>query len=287
MATTNLEIPELASNQAQPDVTHNEALEWLDWAVSGQGTFESAADQDYDLELLEPSGRKPYIYMWLVLQDTGGYLTQPRKILFPDGTDRRMILDNRSAFTLDAQCKAGGNVVSISPGTKVEVLSDGTNVTEIAFGVPEPVRGYGGITEPAISSTFTIGATPLTLNASEGVYTTPVNVIQDTANDGIIVTLAGVWRYSFEVSFDFTSTASGRTLELRLWNVTDGTPSGSKAIFVGRDQEGVNISGDIPVEITAAGVNDVLAIQVFSSTDTFTNVRRLSYRFDVTREDAT
>jgi len=271
MATPNLEAPELASNQAQPDVTHNEALDWFDYAVSGQGQFDATADQDYDLELEEASGRMPFIYMWLQLLDTGGALTQSRKILLPNGNVRRMILDNQTAFTLDAQCKSGGALVSISPGTKVEVLSTGSDVQEIAFGTPEPIRGYGGVNRTTPTALSDITATPQVVDMEAGAVASPVNVTQDVANDGLSVAVAGVWRFEYSATLQFTSLGSGRTIEMQLWNDTTSTGTASAPWFVGRDQEGANISGSFMVDVSAS-VGDTLQLRLLSSADTFAGV---------------
>lgn len=93
----------------------------------------------------------------------------------------------------------------------------------------------------------------------------------------------GVWRVNAKVSLTFVESQSGRRMTLRLFNVTQGTPSTTVFNFaVGRNTDGINLAFNLVTPIdTQAG--DVWVLQVGSAADTFTGVTAIGSVWDANR----
>ena len=125
--TTNLEVTHLESNQNQPDVTVNAALDLLDTAVAGMLTHNMASDADYTLSTA--SDPEEWQYAVVKITDTGTVLTAGRNIVVPTNT-KLYVLINGTAQTLTLKTSAGTGIAVAT--TKAAILfCDGTNVVRV------------------------------------------------------------------------------------------------------------------------------------------------------------
>jgi len=133
------------------------------------------------------------------------------------------------------------------------------------------IAGYGGIRMPAVAQANIAGAYATIAGWASGSVATPVGVTQDFANDGLILNAEGVWRVNVFMSVSFNDEASGRELNIRLYNDTDAVAGGGTSVFVGRNQAGASIAFSMMVDVAASAVGDLFVLQ-WSSGDGFANV---------------
>ena len=131
-----------------------------------------------------------------------------------------------------------------------------------------PVQAaYGGI---RLSLPFNIGALSTTWVKIAGTWlpiVTPLNVVQDVANQGIRVGIAGVYLVSIRVEATFTasSAASTRSLKLRAFDETDNVAIGGDAtLTVVKDQDSAATSVTVMVDVTPSAIGKLLVLQVSS-----------------------
>ncbi|MDJ0792471.1 MAG: hypothetical protein QNJ71_11295 [Acidimicrobiia bacterium] len=135
--------------------------------------------------------------------------------------------------------------------------------------------GYGGIAKTTDTNYGTVGSGAWTTidNWDSGMVVTPVGVVQDVANSGLRFDAQGVFSVVGTVAVSFTDTNQGRVFGVRLYNQTKATPGREIQYFVGRNQEGVNLSqSGILAEIGASEVNDLFQLQIAGVGDSFANV---------------
>lgn len=109
------------------------------------------------------------------------------------------------------------------------------------------------------------------------------DVDYNLANDAIIFETEGVWRVSINFVMEFTDTAAGRTFQMRVWNLTDGTVITAVPVFVGRNQEGTNFSFQAVLDLGQITIGDEIVVQVGQASTTFAGVTLEANRIDVNR----
>ena len=130
-----------------------------------------------------------------------------------------------------------------------------------------PVQAaYGG---NRLSSPFNVGTLTATWTKVAGtwgeVVTAPLNVVQDTANQGIRVSIAGVFLVTMRLAATFTASTSNATrdLQFRFFNETDNVPiSDFGSITVVKDQDSVSGTGTVMVEFGASLVGKLVVLQI-------------------------
>src|SRR5690606_15357908 len=79
---------ELASAQAQPEVTVNAIARAITRATGGEITIDFASDADYELQATSPlASDDEWPYATITMTDTGNVLTAARSVIFPDLVD--------------------------------------------------------------------------------------------------------------------------------------------------------------------------------------------------------
>ena len=134
---------------------------------------------------------------------------------------------------------------------------------------------YGGINLSAADPTFPdIGVTWGALRFDAGALTTPRGITQDFANDGIRFEVPGIFQVNFSVTFKFTESQDGRDIQIRAYDATDATILLGTILSVGRNQDVLNYSTSLLVEIPAVDVGHLIQIEVAAVTagDTLVNV---------------
>ena len=134
--------------------------------------------------------------------------------------------------------------------------------------------GYGGI----LKSTDTLygpiadGGWTTVDNWDVGAVTSPEGITQDVANSGLHFDRAGAWSISITLAISFIEAQAGRVIAVRLYNVTTATGGNGVDFFVGRNQDGVNITvPGLLAEILAGEVGNLYQIQIAGVGDAFAN----------------
>ena len=143
--------------------------------------------------------------------------------------------------------------------------------------------GYGGI---GVNATVNIGAVNTTFQTVTGfdteLVTTPKNVVHSLPNNSLELLIENAWEIKSKVSLEFDEVNNGRKIQLRLFNLTQGTPGTTVFnYFVGRNQGGVNL--DLAGIFDANAVaGDEIQLQVGTDGDTFSNVVNIGSTFYAT-----
>lgn len=132
--------------------------------------------------------------------------------------------------------------------------------------------GYGGIETNVSTAMSNINATPQVVPALEASVGTPRNIIQDFANDGLIIEKEGIWQILIFLTLAFVDINSGRIITVEVFNDSESAVFDDSPIFVGRNQAGVNISAGYLLDVPEAIENDLFQVRVSSAADTFTGV---------------
>ena len=148
------------------------------------------------------------------------------------------------------------------------------------------LKGYGGISKTTDTNYGTVGSGAWTTidNWDSAMIFSPVGVVQDVAASGLRVDTQGIYKITGTVAISFTGTNQGRVFGVRLWNDTKGTAGRTLEYFVGRNQEGVNISqGALLVEIGASEVGNLFQLQIAGVGDSFSNTAVIDALFSLAR----
>lgn len=145
--------------------------------------------------------------------------------------------------------------------------------------------GYGGIENPGSVSLSDIDATPQVIPTTEGSITFPQIVIQDVANDALIITESGIYIVSIGLSLEFIGVNSARHFQLEIYNITDDALLASRNVPIGRNQEGSATTHSFLVEVVAVQLDKSFVIRLISAADTFTVVTLDAFNFNAVRID--
>jgi len=139
-------------------------------------------------------------------------------------------------------------------------------------------KGYGGIEQTGTPGISNLGAGFQVVPADANLITTPVEVTQDFANDGIIVERSGVWNVNIIISLSHNEDAAVRTTEIQLYNDTDAVEIEAILVPIARNQPRTFISLVIMVEIPESAEDDLLQIRIGNGS-TVTSVVLEAYQF--------
>jgi hypothetical protein len=140
--------------------------------------------------------------------------------------------------------------------------------------------GYGGINQGSSVGISDISAAFQTLPADTLSVANPRGVSGDLVDDGLIFDFPGVWQINIALTLEFVDINAGRTLEVRLQNITNPGSPASSTIFVGRNQAGLNFSPALLLDIPLSVIGDTLVLQVGAASTDFTGVTLHTYSFD-------
>lgn len=155
MTTTNLEFPYIASSQAQKEVTHNEALDLIDAAISALTPI-ALADTNTLLTTAQTVDSASIVFT--------GTLTAARTITFP--AKKKLLLVKNSTtggYTLNTLITGSAVTITLSSGQQKLLYLDGTNINEIS--ISESPYDIGG----SFSGSPTDGAVILRLPVSRAI----------------------------------------------------------------------------------------------------------------------
>ena len=142
------------------------------------------------------------------------------------------------------------------------------------------VHGYGGIKQTGTPSLSDLGAGFQVVPADAELITTPIEVTQDFANDGIIVERSGVWSIGIIISLSHNEDAAVRTTEIQLYNDNDAAELSAILVPIARNQPRTFISLILMVEIPESAKDDLLQIRIGNGS-TVTSVILEAYQFSV------
>ena len=114
------------------------------------------------------------------------------------------------------------------------------------------------------------------------IITTPRGITQDFATESLAFDTPGVWSISIGFSISHNELNLSRTIDVRLFNITDGSPGLSSTVGVGRNNGVTTYSLTILVEILTADVGDAWRVEISGGADIFTAVVENSYTFSAT-----
>ena len=185
--------------------------------------------------------------------------------------------------------------VPLTIGAVLGQVPDLPNSQNISQGIGFPLQvldvglfaevGYGGIENFSGASLADIDATPQIIPATQGAVTFPQLITQDFANDSLIFLDTGIYDVSVGMSLEFLGSNNPRHYQLEIYNVTDDTVLIASNVPVGRNQEGNTTSHGFLLEVAPTAVDELFAVRVVSSADTFTTVVLNAYVFNVIRID--
>ena len=140
---------------------------------------------------------------------------------------------------------------------------------------------YGGIVLKTPTALPDIGAGWTTLLFDTPRLTTPRHVIQDFANNGIRFDHEGIYSINIAFTISHNENNSSRTIEVRLFNVTDGISGESTVIGISRNQPVTNFAAQMLADIGSTDIGDLVVVQVGNG-DTLLNVVDVAASFNAT-----
>jgi len=130
--TTNLLVPHLDQNVAQPEIPVNESMDVFDSAISGQLTLDISGDIGYTLDDTSLTYPQEWQNGILIITNTGTANTASVDVLVPDGKKMKYTLVNDTGSAFDIQLKTTSGIgISVPDGSIYQMFSDGTNVRRI------------------------------------------------------------------------------------------------------------------------------------------------------------
>lgn len=134
--TSNFEITHLDASQTGKEATINAAWNRIDKRLAGVLIHNMTLDANYVLDTTSPAyEHQNYL---IRITDTGTLLSTSRVIQFP-ANKGPYVLDNRTAFTLNARVGGAGGFVACASSTLNRIFSDGTDMLLTAGAGPQSV----------------------------------------------------------------------------------------------------------------------------------------------------
>ena len=130
MAVTDfLAITHVEAQQAQKEVTLNEALEVIDRALAGELVHDMTSDADYSLVVTPPEKEQDYLF--LHISDSGTLLSATRDIILPARAQLHAVW-NDTAQSLRFKTAAGA-AVTVAAGTAQILYIEGGGYDALAL----------------------------------------------------------------------------------------------------------------------------------------------------------
>ena len=130
MTTTNLEFPYIASSQAQKEVTHNEALDLIDDAISG---LVAITLTDSDTLLTDEQTVEGVSLVF------SGTLSATRTVTFPSKKKMLLVKNSTSGgYALSLKIAGSSVTITLAPGVQKLIYLDGTDVGEVGVAGSAP-----------------------------------------------------------------------------------------------------------------------------------------------------
>lgn len=130
MTTSNLKIPYLEQNVAQPEIPENEAKDIIDAAICGILEITMTVDTDYTLD--DTSINLPQEWQYGILKVNSISHTIATNVIVPDNKIMKYIFINDSGSSQNITIKTtSGTGISVPDAGIYQVFSDGTNIRRI------------------------------------------------------------------------------------------------------------------------------------------------------------
>lgn len=143
-------------------------------------------------------------------------------------------------------------------------------------------QGYGGIRLTTPTAIADLAANWETLPANAGQVTTPVGIGQNFATDSLQFQSEGIYLVTINATLSHNESNAGRTMGIRLYNVTDAVAGATTGVATGRNTPATTFAYSFLVEIGTDQLNDDLRVEVGGS-DSYTTVQVQDYSYLATR----
>ena len=208
----------------------------------------------------------------LVLREVVG---RPLEFFEGDGNVNRLMYysgnwDIATAYTLQEVVRHNGGtwICILDAAAGVEPGPANRTTWEPLCGFPG--RGAMEMSTPTAGADIGIGWN--VLDYFDAVSLQPYGVTLDTTNGLWRLDFTGLWQQVIALQFSHNNSNSGRTTNLRIWNVTEASEVGRVAIGVARNVEDTMANLTALFDITSVQVNDVLRLEIGGG-DTITTVQ--------------
>lgn len=230
--TTNLSIPLLDQNVAEPEIPENTAKDIIDKILSGRYTWDFASDADITItHTQDPTAATPW-QNGIFNFTSSVALTGTRNVILPDN-QRTYIIENNTGYAIQFKTSAGTGI-TIADGQNFFGFCDGTDILRLNFiasgsntlleAMTDTPSGYGSLNNVLISNgtdAFTYYDLALKANAAGATLTTATinggTLSNTTTNSGTISggTISGFTVKNYGETSN-TPTSSTNALEIDL-----------------------------------------------------------------------
>lgn len=122
---------------------------------------------------------------------------------------------------------------------------------------------YGGLTLETPATGYALGVAWQTMPFTAGSTSDPVNVIQNPANDSIIISQEGTYYASVTTAFTQDDSNQGRITYLRFWNISQGQTDGQEfPIGIGRNSPAASGTWTFAFDIGASEINNEFRVEI-------------------------
>lgn len=202
MTTAALQLPELATNQAQPDVIVNDALEMLDAAVAGQIDIAVAANANINIGTTGVPAQWQYAVI-SVSDYSPTVLTANRDVVWPNVTRRGpFTFVNHTARILTVK-RVGQTGVTVASGATAQLRDNGTDIENF---LPTP----SGLGSNAVANQSTVTGSTVTdaLNTLKAaIPTSTPTAIPIAASDEATALTTGTAKVTFRLPYALSLTS--------------------------------------------------------------------------------
>lgn len=138
MTTPNMRIREITTEDFRDEVIISDAINKVDQRLAAQHDIIIATDANVTLVFDDTTQSEACNYT-IRVQDPSTILTATRQVIFPAGRSGPYVLENLTAQSINAEV-SGGAAVTVLAGETADMVSDGTDMLELA----SSVAGGGG-----------------------------------------------------------------------------------------------------------------------------------------------
>jgi hypothetical protein len=140
--------------------------------------------------------------------------------------------------------------------------------------------GFGGLRLNTPTSLGTVDATWTTLVADTALPDDPFRVVVDLTDNSLTAESEGTYSVSLTVVLSHDEAQTGRTTNVRVYNLTDAIPVTIVPVAVGRNTPGTNFAAASLFTVDSSNVNKELVIQIGGG-DILNTVTLEAYIFNI------
>ncbi|MCP4211792.1 MAG: hypothetical protein GY764_09980 [Halieaceae bacterium] len=154
-------------------------------------------------------------------------------------------------YTRNEVVKYQGGVYVCTAASTIETPYEGLLTDWDLIGTT-PGRGAMNLETPYAGSDITATYQPIIFDTDYGFE---VGLETTPATGEFKILHPGLWTISLLISIDHNESNSGRSVRVRLRNVTKGISGSGASVPIGRNQPGTLLSFSLPAQVTLDGVN--------------------------------